>query len=83
MHAFLSSAVVNFFEKLFQEYHLGVRLDPDQAGHFVRPDLILSGLIWVQSVCKGYQQRTLVDELMLFLSINQRCIPFYFSLHAR
>ena len=29
-------------------------LDPDQAHH-------LSGLIWVQIVCKGYQQTTLVD----------------------
>ena len=26
-------------------------LDPDQARHF-------SGLIWVQTVCKGYQQMT-------------------------
>ena len=28
-------------------------LDPDQARH-------LSGLIWVQAVCKGYQQKTKV-----------------------
>ena len=27
--------------------------DPDQAQHF------LSGLIWVQTVCKGYQQMTI------------------------
>ena len=27
----------------------------------IRPD-ILSGLIWVQSVCKGYEQRTQVDK---------------------
>ena len=30
-------------------------LDPDQAQH-------LLGLIWVQTVCKGYQQMTLVGE---------------------
>ena len=40
------------FEKFFQEYHLSVR-DPIQ----IRPD-VLSGLIWVQNVCKGYQQTT-------------------------
>ena len=27
----------------------------------IRPD-ILSGLIWVQTVCKSYQQTTLVDK---------------------
>ena len=31
-------------------------LDPD-----LRPD-ILSGLIWVQTVCKGYEQTTLVGK---------------------
>ena len=41
-------------------------MDQDQARHFVRPDLgpiclqrlsaVLSGLIWVQSACKDYQQ---------------------------
>ena len=30
-------------------------LDPDQARHFVRP-------IWLQTVCKGYQQTTLVGN---------------------
>ena len=30
-------------------------LDPDQAQHFVT-------LIWVQTVCKGYQQMTLVGK---------------------
>ena len=40
-------------------------LDLDQARHFVRPD-ILSGLIWVQTVCKVYQPMTLVGiELIL------------------
>ena len=34
---------INYFEKKFQEYHPS----------------ILSGLIWVQTVCKGYQQTTL------------------------
>ena len=30
---------INFFEKLFQEYHVSNSLDPDQARHFVGPDL--------------------------------------------
>ena len=40
---------INFFENFFQEYHTSVK----QIGS------ILSGLIWVQSVCKGYQQTAL------------------------
>ena len=41
------------FEKFFQEYHLSVKqIDSDQARR-------LSGLIWVQTVCKGHQQTTL------------------------
>ena len=41
-------------KKKIQEYHQRVKqLDPDQAH-------ILSGLIWVQTVCKGYQQMTKV-----------------------
>ena len=34
---------IRFFEKFFQEYHHSIRLsnslDPDQARHFVGPDL--------------------------------------------
>ena len=30
----------------------------------IRPD-VLSGLIWVQSVCKGYEQTTLVDNELI------------------
>ena len=37
---------INFFKKIFQEYHQSVN--------------ILSGLIWVEAVCKGYQQTTKV-----------------------
>ena len=44
-------------------------LDPDQARRIES-----SGLIWVQTVCQGYQQTTLVDkelmqyELVIYLS---------------
>ena len=41
-----------FPEKIFQEYHLSVK----QIG--ARSGLTIC-LIWVQTVCKGYQQMTL------------------------
>ena len=44
---------INFFENFFQEYNLSVK----QIGSHIRPN-ISSGLIWVQTVCKGYQQTT-------------------------
>ena len=49
----------NILEKLFQEYHQcqTVRIQ-------IRPD-ILSGLIWIQTVCKGYQQTALVGEELI------------------
>ena len=47
---------VNFSEKFFQEYH-----ECQTIWNLIRPDK-MSGLIWVQSVCKGYQQRTLVSN---------------------
>ena len=50
-----------FQNKLFQNILTGIpsesiTLDPDQA-------LQLSGLIWVQTICKGYQQAIKVTEL--------------------
>ena len=48
---FLSSA--DFFQnQLFKQKKI---MDPDQAN-------ILSDLIWVQTVCKGFQQATLVGK---------------------
>ena len=52
-HAFLSPAFffkINFFEKFFQGYHHSVK----QIGSD-----ILSALIWIQSVCKVYEQMAL------------------------
>ena len=37
---------INFFKKIFQEHYQSIK----------RFGSILSGLIWVQTVCKGYQQ---------------------------
>ena len=44
---------INFFEKIFQEY-----LQCQPIWLQIRPD-ILSGLIWVQTVSKDYQQTTI------------------------
>ena len=50
-----------FFEKFFQEYYQSVN--------------VLSGLIWVQTVCKSYQQTTLGDkELKDMLISTGTCI---------
>ena len=35
----------------------------------IRPD-ILSGLIWVQTVCKGYRQTTLGDKELIVCTPN-------------
>ena len=58
----------------FNTIRVSNSLDPDRARHFVGPDLgpnslqglsadnKISGWIWVQTVCKGYQQTTIVDK---------------------
>ena len=48
----------NLFQKI-QEYHQCVKQFGSRS---VRPDIFL-GLIWVQTVCKSYQQTTLVYYL--------------------
>ena len=65
---------INFFEKFFLEYHLSVK----QIGSRSGPN-ILSGLTWVHTVCKGYQQKTLVgNELNMKISnLNTPFNPLY------
>ena len=65
LHVFLSSAFffkINYFKEIFLEYH--------QCQTYwiqFRPD-IWSGLIWFQTVSKGYKQTTLVGKkLFLYL----------------
>ena len=45
-----------FFEKFFQEYH-----QCQTVWTQIKPDILLSQ-IWVQNVCKGHQQTTLVGK---------------------
>ena len=66
---------IHWFEKFFQEYHQC--LDPDQAD-------ILSGLIWVQTICKGYQQTTIVGKKLTYQAqqnvvadLDLNCLTFW------
>ena len=58
MHAYLSSA--DYFQnQLFRKIVSGIPSACQTVWIQIRPN-ILSGLIWVQTVCKSYQQMTLV-----------------------
>ena len=47
---------INFFKKKFQQLYQSIQIRTD----------ILSVQIWIQTVCKSYQQMTLADkELMI------------------
>ena len=48
---------IQFFEKLFLKYNQECQTNWIQIRHD-----ILSALIWVQTVCQGYQQMTLVGK---------------------
>ena len=63
LHAFLSSADFLFIYQnyLFPKILSGIPSECQTAWIQIRQD-ILSGLIWVQTVCKDYQQRTLVGK---------------------
>ena len=51
---------INFFENVFQDYDQNVK----QFWIQILPDG-LSGLIWVQIVCKSHQQTTLRDKELI------------------
>ena len=48
-----------FFQRSFSKILSGIPLGCQAVWTQIRPD-ILTGLIWVQTVCKGYQQTTQV-----------------------
>ena len=52
---FLSSA--DFFQNLFLNFFSGIPPECQMVWIKIRPDILL-GLIWVQTLCKGYQQTT-------------------------
>ena len=61
---FLSTA--DFFQnQLFQKILSRIPSERQTVWTQIRPD-VLSGLIWVQTVCKGYQQTTLEDNDLQF-----------------
>ena len=75
---FMLFVVRLFFQnQLFRKIISGILSESQTHWIQIRPD-ILSGLIWVQPVCKGYEQTTLVGkEFMLFLGkqgLRAKCI---------
>ena len=76
-HAFLYLLIfskINFFEK-----NLSGKLSECQTV-WILPDILL-GLIWVQTVCKGYQQMTLVGyELNAHADISREVSNLNFGL---
>ena len=65
LHAFLSSA--DFFQnQLFQKTLSGIPSECQAVWIQIRPD-ILSGLIWIQTVCKGEQQTEPVGKELVEL----------------
>ena len=60
--------IINFFQKFFQEFHEGIKQFESRSG---------SGLIWFQTICKGYQQTTLVGKE--FIYIHPRELYTYLS----
>ena len=72
VHAFLSSA--DFFQnQLFQKILSGIPSECQTDWIQIRSD-ILSGMIWVQTVCKCYEQTTLVDNEFINQIINSSSI---------
>ena len=66
---FLSSA--DFFQnQLFEKFLSGIPSECQTVWTLIRPD-DSSGLIWVQTVCQGYQQTTLVDK-----ELKSMCLDF-------
>ena len=83
---FLSSVDFFFFLEIFfffkkkKKNLLGIPSECQTIWIKIRPD-VLSGLIWVQSVCKGYQQTTIVATSGE--RINQILVLSWFMQHLR
>ena len=66
-YIFSKSVVVFFLKNL-----LGMSVECQTVWIQIMPD-VFSGLIWVQIVCKGYQQTTLVSkEFMTTIQARER-----------
>ena len=58
-----------FLNHFFEKNISGIPSECQTVWVQIRPD-ILSGLVWVQTVCKGYQQTTLVGKDAVQLLCN-------------
>ena len=76
-HVFMSSS--DFFEnQLFRKIISGIPSECQTVWIHFRPD-ILSGLICVQTVCKGYQQMTLGSKELKLREIDPDLMSFIFQ----
>ena len=72
----LSSTVVVFQNQLFQKILSGIPPECQTAWIQIRPNM-MSGLIWVQTVCKGYQQTILEDKRRVYAKLISQCTLIY------
>ena len=61
---FFCSCFFSFQNQLFRKIISGIPSECQIVWNQIRPDN-MSGLIWVQNVCKGYQQTTLVGNELI------------------
>ena len=70
--------LLNFFQNQnFRKILSGKPSECQTVLILIRPDL-MSGLIWVKTVCKGYQQTTLVDKVKCACAATQWGYNFIF-----
>ena len=78
MFVFMLSADFFHDQLFFLKILSGIPSECQTVWIQIRPD-ILSGLIWVQTVCKGYQQTTLVGKVLreniIEISLNNEFQP--------
>ena len=61
---------ITFFEKFFQKFYRSVK----QIGFRSGPTFCkMSGLIWIQTVCRGYQQAPLVGKVNCKCEMKMNC----------
>ena len=61
---------LHFFQNhLYRNILSGIPSDCQTVWVQIRPDN-LSGLIWVQTVCKGFQRTTLVDKYICVVKVG-------------
>ena len=63
---------INFFQNILS----GIPYECQSVWIQIRPDLLL-GLVWVQTVCKVYQQKKLADKSYKYFEDILKCRGYY------